>query len=256
MAASLEIVEEVSEGILAIILIVTGIIILLWGAKLLKWILFIMGFVAGTLLTYAIIHNAGLPDSSPVIRYSIFIAIAVGICVGVLAIFVYNAAVFIAGAICGIIIAQLLWHFITTFVDMPQKTSEIVNIVLVLVFAIIFGFLAFKFMKFIAKPITSFIGSFMTTSGIAYYIQRYAVKDFDNNLMDITQYFNSSNQCDMYCWIFIGIWIVLFIIGMLYQYEVCKQAGHIKLANIEDELTADPNNNDDDEEQLIQRVEV
>eukprot|EP01084_Bolivina_argentea_P051309 94387_1 len=46
MTTSVEIAEEVSESILAIIIIISGIVLLFFGGKLLKWIVFINGFLA------------------------------------------------------------------------------------------------------------------------------------------------------------------------------------------------------------------
>eukprot|EP01084_Bolivina_argentea_P051310 94388_1 len=251
MTTSVEIAEEVSESILAIIIIISGIVLLFFGGKLLKWIVFINGFLAGSLLTYAIIHNLDISQTSNIIRYSIFIAISVGIFIGVLAICFYKLAIFMTGAICGIIIGQLLWYLITLLIDMSKytnQTNNIIHILLIIIFAILFGLLT---LKYLIKAITSFVGSFMVTSGIAYYIQRYSIEDFNqfndfkntnDNVMDITQYFSTHNQCDLYCWIFVCVWIILFIIGVTYQYKwyKCYKSGtknsnhkHVKVNSFE-----------------------
>eukprot|EP01083_Nonionella_stella_P083599 231220_1 len=238
MSSPFDIVEAISSSILAIILIVIGVILLLQGAKLLKWILFLQGFVVATLFTYFFLHNIGLPEDASLLSYSIIISIVVGTCCGLLIVRFFDAAIFIVGAICGIIIAQLLWHVIASYVDVQD--AQIYNVVLVIVFAIGFSFIAAKFVIFIAKPITAFIGGFLTISGLAYFIQRYVAKDFTHNIMDITQYFSVHNECGTNCWIFIGLWVVLCIVGIVVQHELYKKPiyRHIKVAN--DDSTGHP----------------
>eukprot|EP01084_Bolivina_argentea_P113495 202241_1 len=58
------------------------------------------------------------------ICYSIFIPISVGRFIGVLAICFYKLAIFMTGAICGIIIGQLLWYLIALLIDMSKYTDQ------------------------------------------------------------------------------------------------------------------------------------
>eukprot|EP01083_Nonionella_stella_P107140 309972_1 len=221
MSSPFGLAEAITSTILSILLLVIGTILLFWGAKLIKSILFLNGFIVGMLFTYFFLQNVGIPEHSTFLSYSIIIAIFIGVCFGLILVYWFDVAVFVGGAICGIIIAQLVWHLITSWVDV--KDEQVYNVILVIIFAIAFGFLATKFVIYLAKPITAFIGSFLTSSGLAYFIQRYGVKEYTDNIMDITQYFNANNTCGANCWIFIAIWAVLFAIGMVVQYDLCNR---------------------------------
>ena len=80
-------------------------------------------------------------------------------------------AVFTTGAIAGLIIGQAIWQFvITNFFKSEIKNAQLYNTILIIGCAIICGLIAFKFVNFVLRAITAFIGSFMVTSGAAYFI--------------------------------------------------------------------------------------
>ena len=70
------------------------------------------------------------------------------------------------------------------------------------------------------------------------------------NVIDIAQFFVAGNECHVGCWIFLGVWLVLFVICLLYQYEVCSKGGKAAFSNIDDDATSD----DDAEHNLLQDV--
>ena len=170
MADANQLVQDISEGVLATILIVGGVVIGLFGNKLHKAILFLLGFLAGVFIVYFILNNIGVNSNSDFLHYTLIIAIVVGICTGCLALWVYNTAIFTIGAIGGIIVAQFLWHSVVAiFPDIQYP--EIYNIIIVIIFAIVFGILAVKFIGVIVKPLTAFIGSYMIVGGSAYFVE-------------------------------------------------------------------------------------
>ena len=165
-----ELIQDISEGVLAAILIIGGVFIGFCGNKLHKAILFLFGFLAGVFLVYFILHNVDIDAKSDFLHYSLIIAFVIGLCIGCLTLWLYKTAIFVCGAICGIIIAQSLWHLIIGWFPDIQY-PEIYNIIIVILFAIILGLIAMKFIDVIVKPLTAFIGSYMMTSGSAYFIQ-------------------------------------------------------------------------------------
>eukprot|EP00484_Ammonia_sp_Unknown_P008165 CAMPEP_0197061586 /NCGR_PEP_ID=MMETSP1384-20130603/137994_1 /TAXON_ID=29189 /ORGANISM="Ammonia sp." /LENGTH=251 /DNA_ID=CAMNT_0042497291 /DNA_START=77 /DNA_END=832 /DNA_ORIENTATION=- len=229
-----EIVQNITEGVLATILIIGGIVVGFYGYKLHKAILFLLGFIAGAFLTYFILNNVGIASDSDFLHYSLLIAFVIGICTGCLAIAVYNTSVFIIGAICGMIIAQCLWHLIMGWFPNIAK-PHIYNIIIVLLFAVIFGFIAFKFVAVLIKPLTAFIGSYMMMAGSAYFVQKYIVKQDGDNVVDVAQFFEAGNECGTGCYIFLGCWALLFVICLFVQFRVGKDGKVASFGNVADE---------------------
>ena len=73
-------------------------------------------------------------------------------------------------------------------------------------------------------------------------------------MIDIAQFFESGNECDTGCWIFLGVWLLLFVICLLYQYEVCSNGGVVKFSNIEDDEGTSDAPNDEAQDNLLQDV--
>ena len=162
-------IEDVNQIILASILVLVGCIVTFWGARLFKQIIFFIGFIAGTLFTYFIMNNI---DINTTLRIHLLVSCGVGIFLGFICVMIYKMAVFTTGAIAGLIIGQFLWQFVIS--NFPNSAlmehAEIYNTITIIVCSLIGGLLAFKMMGVLLRGLTAFIGSFMVTSGIAYFV--------------------------------------------------------------------------------------
>ena len=165
----LEQIEHVNQIILAGLLIIGGCIMCFWGEKLFKQIIFFIGFIAGTLFAYFIMSNIDIDTS---LRIHLLISCGIGIFIGFICVMIYKMAVFTTGAIAGLIVGQFLWQFtITHFPNsFLMENSQLYNTIFIIIFAIIGGVLAFKLMDIVLRGLTAFIGSFMVTSGGAYFV--------------------------------------------------------------------------------------
>merc|ERR1719229_143598 len=139
---------------------------------------------------------------------------AAGLFTGILAACLFKVSIFMTGAIAGMIIGQLIWMLIGLILDMSKyskKTTNIIHISLIIFFGLLIGILTLKYM---IKAITSFIGTNMIVMGIGFYIQKYGEKDLEKY-----KFLDTIDQCDATCWALIGVWVVLFMIGVTYQYK-------------------------------------
>lgn len=174
LESTLQQIENVNQIILAGLLILGGCIITFWGAKLFKQIIFFIGFIAGTLFTYFIMNNIDIDTS---LRIHLLVSCGVGVFIGFICVMIYKMAVFTTGAIAGLIIGQFVWQFtVTNFPNsILMEHSQLYNTIFIIVCALIGGLLAFKCMDIVLRGLTAFIGSFMVSSGIAFFV---AVKNF------------------------------------------------------------------------------
>ena len=168
--STLKQIENVNQIILAGLLILGGCIVCFFGSKLFKQIIFFIGFISGTLFTYFIMNNIDIDTS---LRIHLLISFGVGIFIGFICLMIYKMAVFTTGSIAGLIIGQFIWQFAVTsmfsnYINIHH--SQLYNTIFIIISALIGGLLAFKFIDILLRGITAFIGSFMVTSGIAYFV--------------------------------------------------------------------------------------
>ena len=132
------------EGWLALVLVIGGGVVGLFGHKLYKAVLFLLGFVAGTYLGYILLHDVALVDSdTDVYHYAL---ILFGVCLGFLTLCVYTTALFAMGGVAGMIIAQNTWDSaIEPWFLSGVDNEETYNIVFVVVMAMVGGYVAIKF---------------------------------------------------------------------------------------------------------------
>ena len=160
--------NNINQWILAIILILSGFIVCFFGGKYAKKLLFIVTFCLGSLACYLLMNNWFDTD----IRVHLLVSCGVGIVIGFICVMVYRICIFTTGAIGGVIIAQGIWNFVQIHWDIDSiNHSEIYNTVFIIIVAIICGLIAFKFVDIVLRGLTAFIGAFMVTIGIAYFVQ-------------------------------------------------------------------------------------
>jgi len=219
------------EGWLALMLVIGGAIVGLFGHKLLRPMMFFFGFVAGTFLGYVLlteVEHRELLNSSDSDIYD-YAPIIFGVCVGFLTLCVHTAAMFTMGSIAGMILAQNVWdNIIAPWFLSNDENEEAYNVVFVVVAAVICGFVAIKFVEKLLKPLTAFIGSYMLQSGIVFFIQEWILgtDDDDDNVLEVTPFFVKRTKCDMECFVFSAVWVVLFVFCLSYQYGTCTSSGY------------------------------
>eukprot|EP01084_Bolivina_argentea_P072493 131628_1 len=222
---------QINQDILAGTMIVVGLFVTFFGARFFKHIIFFVGFIIGGFLTYYSVPIIfSWFDSKVADDTLLYMSLTVGALCGVLLVVVYKAAVFSCGAICGAIFSQILWIAVVANIDTEGKDWLVgVQIGALVVFALLGGYLAFKFVEQVLKAITAFVGGFMFASGIAFFIAR--IEDNGKkNVIDWVVFFGSyknynnlENACDVYCIVCILIWLILFASGCFVQYKLHKK---------------------------------
>eukprot|EP01084_Bolivina_argentea_P219520 372297_1 len=223
---------QVNQDIMAGTMLAVGLFVTFFGARFFKYIVFFVGFIIGGFLTYySLPIIMGWFQSDVEDDTLLYICLTVGALCGVLLVVVYKAAVFSCGAICGAIFSQILWIAIVANIDTEGKDwLEGAQIGVLVVFALIGGFLAFKFVEQVLKAVTAFVGGFMFASATAFFIARIEISTESRNVIDWVVFFGSyqnyvnfEDVCDTYCIVCMVLWLVLFASGCFVQYKLHKK---------------------------------
>ncbi|ETO17802.1 hypothetical protein RFI_19510, partial [Reticulomyxa filosa] len=153
----------------------------------------------------------------------LYLSLAFGGALGLICVVVYKAAVLSLGAVGGVILAQLIFQLVHGYVVISHTSA--IQLVFIVIGAIVGSFAAFKFVAFILKGITAFVGSFMFSSAVSYFIER-SQKHHGSNVMNFLRFFTSqknvnsfSQECDWRCYVCLAMWMTLFIGGAAVQYK-------------------------------------
>ena len=150
----------------------------------------------------------------------------------------YRGAVFASGAACGLIIGELIWHFVAE--NLPgsflMEEPDTYNGIILASSGVIFGFLSFAVIDVALRAVTSFIGSFCMTSALAFLVSQYIASDLQGNVLSLMEFFDShhdfsdldSSCCGTHCKMTAILWIGLFSSGLQYQYG-CGKATKLKV---------------------------
>jgi len=240
-------IKQLNKDILALTMLVTGLIICLIGGKYFKHVIFFVGFIVGALIGYY-----GVPDLLAIFHSTLsdktllYFSLALGATVGIICVVIYKASVFTLGATGGVIVGEFVWQFVITYWGNSIPSKAIVQVSVIIAFAVVFGYLAFKFVEFVLKGVTAFVGSFMFATSLAYWIARIK-HDQTTSIIDWIRFFDNKNNvsnitatCDAYCYVCITVWILLFVIGCYVQYSLHK---HFKKKDFEDDLSENEEDN-------------
>jgi len=212
-------------------MIIVGLFVTFFGARFFKHIVFFIGFILGAFIAYySVPFVFEWFDSTVQDDTLLYMSLSIGALGGVLLVVVYKAAVFSCGAIGGAILSQILWIAVVSNVSVPDEDWMIgVQIGVLLLFALIGGWLAFKFVEQLLKAVTAFIGGFMFASGTAFFLSRLDQSD-GRNVVDWVVFFgnyqnytNLEAVCDIWCIVCFLIWIVFFAAGCFVQYKLHRK---------------------------------
>ncbi|GMF50309.1 unnamed protein product [Phytophthora fragariaefolia] len=207
---------QIGGSILAVTAGVVGAVMLVFGFKLIRLTLFVVGFVVGG-VTIAIIVERTFRDETWVILAS-WIAFGVGgiLCSAVVT-WLYPVSTFVAGAATGVMSSMILTNSFGLIIY-PGHTKDLFTLMCV-VLGILFGTLALKVGKPVLIISTSLFGSGIVAWGVGYF-----AGDFPN-ANDLEQYASTDSDGKMVYsipsawWGYLAGIVVLFVLGMSIQFR-------------------------------------
>ena len=183
--------------------VLLGVLICFFGYRMVKFVLAVAGFILGA--SFVAGFGFTLTDGKEIVVILIA-AVAGGLIVGALFLFLYSAGVFLIGAIFGI----LLFSGIIGFVN--SNTSPILYILP----ALVGGILALLLQKFMIILITSFTGAWVSVMAVLYFIS----SDFSPFRLE---FIDRLGENQTYRIVF--SWLALGLLGFITQYIIFPKKG-------------------------------
>lgn len=191
-----------------------GLIVCLFGYRIFRFLLLVMGFIAGASLSAVIVLTFTQESLLNLTKGSDFLVILIaglagGFTLAIILLFLYSAGVFLIGALFGI----ALFTGITAFTDIHSELFWYV------VSALVGGILALFIQKFMIILITSFTGSCMAVIGVLYLI---------NSTFDLLDPDFIYKMGDIETYRIVLSWFTVFILGVITQFLLFpKKAGNL-----------------------------
>lgn len=182
------------------------------GYRLIKIVLFLIGFVIGSSLTYFTIlafvsgslHETWVPYTAAVV------SVVVGVICGVLAICIYYIGIFLAGASIGF----LLTWFVLAAINIPFFREHIyVPVIGAVVGAVIIGAISLWIQKWFFMIGTSILGSFMLCWGLDYFLELGSMVYY---LLLFAEHRSRLDPC-WYSWIMIPLFVATAVAAFIIQ---------------------------------------
>ena len=182
------------------------------GYRLIKIVLFLIGFIIGGFLTYVLIlgfagdhiHETWVPYTA------VSLAVIVGVLCGILTICIYYIGIFLVGATIGFL---LMW-LVLSAIDIPFFRAHIyVPVLGAIVGAVIFGLLSLWVQKWFFMLGTAILGSFMMCWGLDYYLELAAMVYY---LLLFAEHRSKLHPC-WYSWMLVPLFVASAVAAFIVQ---------------------------------------
>uniref|UniRef100_K3WC45 Transmembrane protein 198 n=1 Tax=Globisporangium ultimum (strain ATCC 200006 / CBS 805.95 / DAOM BR144) TaxID=431595 RepID=K3WC45_GLOUD len=215
---------RVGQSVAAVIAIILGAIVCVLGYKLLRPAIFLCGFVSGGLLVALIIEYA-FASMTWVATASWIGFLIGGVIVGCLVLMLYNVGLFLIGALAGTLLAFVLN---TSFgYRIYPSQPDVMLVIMIIVLALVGGFLVWKLEKPVVILATSFIGATALIWGIGYFAGNYP------SGADLKRFRNKDSQGDWIYdipdawWAYLCATLLIFLFGVYWQFtQSAKGVNH------------------------------
>lgn len=201
-----EVDYDILSSCIAVTLIIFGVLLTFFGYRFFKAIIFMSGFLFGSILTYVIIVELDiLPPEG-----DLGIAVGAGFLVGLITMLIPLIGLFMTGLNLGVAITTIILVVIEQFTHLTNKW---IPIGMVAGIGVICGILTLRCQKGMTIAGTSVIGAAMGLAGGDYFIElsKMAMYVWDR-VMAVT----SPDLC-WYSWVIFGSWAVVAAFGILVQ---------------------------------------
>lgn len=203
---------NIPTSVICAMCFVFGIVYTFFGYRFFKAVMFLTGFLFGSVLVYMICLEA--KTLTPLINAGI--ALGAGFLCGLLTMLVQYVGLFMTGFNFGISIATGILIVIEQFYHPETKWIPIGILVGI---GVIFALLTLKFQKSGTIFGTSLFGGLLMISCIDYFIEQFLLMMY---VWERIKAEHSPSLC-WYSWIILGCWPFCFVVGSITQWKITGQ---------------------------------
>lgn len=203
---------EIIPAVVCSMCFLFGIVYTFFGYRFFKAVMFLTGFIFGTVLVYIIcIEEDILPPEA-----NAGIAIAAGIICGLITMLVQYVGLFLTGFHLGIGLSSGVLVTVDQFYNITNKWIPIGVLIGV---GILFALLILKFQKAGTILGTSIFGAALMVTCLDFFIEKFLIINYVWESIKVT---DSMPPC-WYSWVVLGCWPFCFIVGTLTQWRITGQ---------------------------------
>jgi len=216
---ALDWVQNTNQYVLAGVALPTGLILCFWGAKLFKYLMFVIGFLVAGYGSYVFFLNfqEQWKLSVNVVQYT---SLGLGVLGGLLCFCLYRFSLFLIGALASTIGGQFLFKFISNYVG-DLNSQAWIQIVFVALIGLIGGLIMLKLAEWLMKPFTAFVGAFLMMAAGNFFYLVIADKQTNASFVNVVSFFgkeDSYKSCNnVACYLSLSLWALFTILGSYYQ---------------------------------------
>lgn len=178
------------------------------GYRFFKAIMFLTGFIFGSVLVYMILLEQNILPPEGVLGC----AVGAGILLGLVTMLIQQTGLFLTGFSLGVAVVAVILVVVEQFVHTGSKW---IPIGVFLSLGIIFGILSLKFQKILTVIGTSVIGAAIGLAGIDYFVEHCHMTLY---LWDRVLAEESSRLC-WFSWLMFALWPVCAAVGVFIQWK-------------------------------------
>ncbi|CAE1177755.1 unnamed protein product [Acanthosepion pharaonis] len=203
---------EIIPAVVCSMCFLFGIVYTFFGYRFFKAVMFLTGFIFGTVLVYIICFEEDIlpPEANA------GIAIAAGIICGLITMLVQYVGLFLTGFHLGIGLSTGVLVTVDQFYNITNKWIPIGVLIGV---GILFALLILKFQKAGTILGTSIFGAALMVTCLDYFIEKFLIINYVWESIKVT---DSMPPC-WYSWLVIACWPFCFIVGTFTQWRITGQ---------------------------------
>jgi beta-lactamase regulating signal transducer with metallopeptidase domain len=221
-------------------MIIAGPIVALFGSKLFRPAIAVVGFFLGAYGMLWILDRVNNMNSAA----AVIICIVVGIAAAFLAWALAKWAVYIAGGVGGFIIGNMLYQLIVQAFNPSSMSRAISQTVIDIFFILLFALIAHWIFRPALKIFTAVIGGYMFAAAVDFFGNR-AGSWHETSFDPSYGFFSKSFGCHGgICGLLFVLWFVVSMIGLIVQFVCWRDNDKQQPANIEPQYD-DKNRNKD-----------
>ncbi|XP_077978072.1 transmembrane protein 198-like isoform X2 [Glandiceps talaboti] len=201
---------SIAPAVICALAFVFGIVFCFFGYRCFKAVLFLVGFIFGSILVYAICQEEAVLN----LAANAGISLAAGLLCGLITMLVQYVGLFMTGFHMGLFLAaavlvamEQFWH----------PTSIWIPIGILFGVGLLFALINLQWQKTCTILATSLIGGAMITTSADFFIEKFYMVQY------VWDRFTAKPDSEPVCWfswIILAVWPILFLFGVVIQFKI------------------------------------
>ncbi|XP_013420831.1 transmembrane protein 198 [Lingula anatina] len=205
---------DVAPATICAVCFVFGVLYAFLGYRFFKAIMFMTGFIFGSVLTYVLLdEHSQLPTEA-----NAGIAVGVGVLLGLITMLVQYVGLFATGFTFGLFLATIFLVILELFY---HPSTKWISIGVLFILGVVFALLALKFQKSMTVLGTSLFGGALMFICLDYYAELFIMSMHILNVLKVEP--EAQDRLCWFSWVIAGVWLLIFVLGVVIQWKLTSK---------------------------------